>query len=122
MKKNSPFFKNSYSSPGSVSASFAKTNAQPLTFASLNEEGVVEGTSDDGGNPTAEKLKKESKVYQPGLHKKLTKAKSRFKEQKIQSKIDNKAIKDESRATRVKIKKEYLKLKKLKDKTKKQLT
>ena len=114
MKKNSPFFKNSYSSPGSVSASFAKTNAQPLTFASLNEEGVVEGTSDDGGNPTAEKLKKESKVYQPGLHKKLTKAKSRFKEQKIQSKIDNKAIKDESRATRVKIKKAIPQAKKIK--------
>ena len=82
MKKKSPFL-NAYSSPGSVSASFAKTNAQPITFSSINEEGVVEGTSDNGGNPTAEKLKKESKVYQPGLNKKLAKAKSRFKEQKI---------------------------------------
>jgi hypothetical protein len=58
MKKKSPFL-NAYSSPGSVSASFAKTNAQPITFSSINEEGVVEGTSDNGGNPTAEKLKKQ---------------------------------------------------------------
>ena len=118
MKKKSPFL-NAYSNPGSVSASFAKTNAQPITFQSINKEGVVEGTSDDGGNPTAEKLKKESKVYQPGLHKKLAKAKSRFKEQKIQSKIDNKTIKDEGKASRVKIKKAIPQAKKIKNQNQK---
>ena len=118
MKKKSPFL-NAYSSPGGVSASFAKTNAEPITFQSINEEGVVEGTSDNGGNPTAEKLKKESKVYQPGLHKKLTKAKSRFKEQKIQSKIDNKTIKDEGKAARVKIKKAIPQAKKIKNQNQK---
>tara|TARA_R100000541_G_scaffold59003_1_gene71418 strand:+ start:2271 stop:3503 length:1233 start_codon:yes stop_codon:yes gene_type:complete len=118
MKKKSPFL-NAYSSPGSVSASFAKTNAQPITFSSINEEGVVEGTSDNGGNPTAEKLKKESKVYQPGLNKKLAKAKSRFKEQKIQSKIDRKSIKDEGKATRVKIKKAIPQAKNIKNQNQK---
>ena len=118
MKKKSPFL-NAYSNPGGVSASFAKTNAQPITFQSINEEGVVEGTSDDGGNPTAEKLKKESKVYQPGLHKKLAKAKSRFKEQKIQSKIDSKTIKDEGKASRVKIKKAIPQAKKIKNQNQK---
>lgn len=118
MKKKSPFL-NAYSNPGGVSASFAKTNAEPITFQSINEEGVVEGTSDDGGNPTAEKLKKESKVYQPGLHRKLAKAKSRFKEQKIQSKIDNKTIKDEGKAARVKIKKAIPQAKKIKNQNQK---
>ena len=118
MKKKSPFL-NAYSSPGGVSASFAKTNAEPITFQSISEEGVVEGTSDDGGNPTADKLKKESKVYQPGLHKKLAKAKSRFKEQKIQSRIDNKTIKDEGKAARLKVKKAIPQAKKIKNQNQK---
>jgi len=103
MKKISPL-NNAYSDPKFAKANFAKTTLMPITFESLNTDSTVSGSSSTG-NPTAAQLTKESKVYQPRLNKKLNNAKTRFKEQKIQSRIDTKVAKDEGRASRQQIKK-----------------
>jgi len=103
MKKISPL-NNAYSDPKFAKANFAKTTLMPITFESLNTDSTVSGSSSTG-NPTAAQLTKESKVYQPRLNKKLNNAKTRFKEQKIQSRIDTKTSKDQGRASRQQIKK-----------------